>query len=131
MDIAAAREMASPLRPYKPDDEERAKYCYGFAGNPRLVARTSNHRWSSPKHQEGWGDNYAQTPKRYSAIGEREPISKKWTKDLSLEIIKALNQCPWSYSFPIQIGLKKPDRTTPPSKFSAVLLVAVEPDSLQ
>jgi hypothetical protein len=75
-----------------------------------------------------------QRPKYYAAITQDE-LTSKWTKELSLAIIKTLDQCAWSYFFPIQIGLRnKAERIQsdqPIPEFSAVLIAAVKEDSLQ
>lgn len=127
--------MALQSEPYKPDDNERDGYYFGFAGNPRLVARTSNNRWSEPRKEAGWGGfagclGTVPIRKQYLPIVQQEIVSK-WTKDLSLAIIKALDQCAWTYFFPIRIGLQERfDDDIPLSEPSTVLLVAVEEDSL-
>ncbi|KAI1777147.1 hypothetical protein F4818DRAFT_439508 [Hypoxylon cercidicola] len=112
--------------PYKPDDEERAEYYFGIAGNPRLVARTSHERWSKPVHEGAWNTHRR---KRYLAVLEREQheIVSRWTKDLTLALVQALNECSWTYFFPIRIGLED----TLFSEFPTILLVAVEEDTLQ
>jgi hypothetical protein len=126
--------MTSEPIPYPPGDEERERYYYGFSGNPRLVARTSGNLWSKPMHKHGWPEDRSpmvQTSKKYAAIVEHE-LSSKWTKELSLAIIRILDRCAWSYFFPIRIGLEDtPDRECQRPEFSTVLLVAVEEDSLQ
>lgn len=131
-DGAQDANMASQPGPYQPDDEERDWYYYGLSGNPRLVARTSVHRWSKPMHRPGWGTTVAQTSKEYRAIINPEIVSK-WTKDLSLAIKRILDRCAWSYFFPIQIGLEdtidRQEGRRP--EFSTVLMIAVEEQSLQ
>ncbi|KAK9414305.1 putative Peptidase S7 domain-containing protein [Seiridium unicorne] len=126
-------EMASRSGPYRPDDKERERYYYGLAGNPRLVARTSDNLWSEPQHVEGWNDRTVQTPKRYLPIVEHELVPK-WTNGMCHEIIKALGQCVWSYFFPVTICLDDraaEERSTVRHKPSTVLLIAVEENSLQ
>ncbi|KAI1126683.1 hypothetical protein F5Y10DRAFT_293472 [Nemania abortiva] len=98
--------MAPP--PYKPEDEEVNKYFYGFSGNPRLVARTGHNRWvKSVSEEAGWGERLVQDRKYYLAVQDPE-IIKKWNKDreLSIQIMGLLDQCNWSYFFPIRIGLR-------------------------
>ncbi|KAI7781146.1 hypothetical protein LA080_015150 [Diaporthe eres] len=110
----------------KPDDEERDEYYFGLAGKPRLVARTSHNRWSRP---EKTGAYTGQIRKRFAAVLKyKQPeIVARWTKDLVLALIKGLDDCRWSYFFPIRIGLED----TLSSELPTVLLVAVERDSLQ
>lgn len=111
--------------PYKPDDEERDEYYFGLAGKPRLVARTSHNRWSRPMET---GAYTGQIRKRSAAVlnYDQPELVARWTKDLVLALVKGLEDCRWSYFFPIRIGLEDT-----PSELPTVLLVAVERDSLQ
>lgn len=112
--------------PYKPDDEERDYYYFGIAGKPRLVARTSHECWSRP---ENTGAYTGQRRKQYLAVLEyqQDELVSRWTNDLTLALVQALNECRWSYFFPIRIGLDD----TLSSEFPTILLIAVEEDSLQ
>ncbi|KAI1117150.1 hypothetical protein F5Y14DRAFT_457984 [Nemania sp. NC0429] len=125
--------MTSDSDPYKPDEAESAKYFFGFAGNPRLVARTSSNRWTEPQQEVDYYSSYSivQVPKRYAAITEGIIIDR-WGKDVDLAIIEALKPCAWNYFFPVKIGLERGEYWVPsiPS-WPTVLLIAVEPDSLQ
>ncbi|KAI0874956.1 hypothetical protein GGS24DRAFT_516147 [Hypoxylon argillaceum] len=121
--------MASEPVPYKPDEDERTCYYYGFAGLPRLVARTSNDRWTKQQHITGW-DHLCQIPKRYAPVYQEKIISN-WTEDVSLAIIEALNLCSWSYFFPIRIGLQNIIFRRGSPEVPTVLLIAVEPGSLE
>ncbi|KAI1381235.1 hypothetical protein F4677DRAFT_440448 [Hypoxylon crocopeplum] len=113
--------------PYKPGDEERDLYYFGFAGEPKLVARMSQHRWVKPEYKE-W-DDFGQVPKRYRAICDAIPT---WTRDVSVRIVEALKKCAWSYFFPVRIGFETVCFVgAPPNTFLIVLLIAVEEDSLQ
>jgi len=119
--------MASEAGPYKPDDQERDRYYYGFTNNSRLAARTSANRWSELQHEHGWGSRLVQSRKIYLPLVDQQIISA-WTERLSLQIIEMLNQCSWSYFFPIRIGLERDAERVRPS---TVLMIAVEPDSIQ
>ncbi|RWA11233.1 hypothetical protein EKO27_g3846 [Xylaria grammica] len=122
--------MAPP--PYKPEDEEVNKYFYGFSGNPRLVARTGHDRWvKSLSTEAGWGQRLVQDRKYYLAVQDPE-IIKKWNKDkeLSIQIMGLLDQCNWSYFFPVRTGLRD-DYNHPKGVPATILLIAVEPGSLQ
>ncbi|KAI1494341.1 hypothetical protein F5X96DRAFT_617507 [Biscogniauxia mediterranea] len=113
--------MDQPSRPHKPEAEERDNYFFGLSGRPKLIARTSSHQWSFPKHEEGWG-GYRPSRKRYATIGEHGILSR-WNKELSLEVAAVLKECSWSYFFPIRIGLENIQDTLP---YPVVLLAAVE-----
>ncbi|KAI6084290.1 hypothetical protein F4821DRAFT_176193 [Hypoxylon rubiginosum] len=107
--------------PYRPSDEERDEYYFGISGKPRLVARTSHHKWSVPKYERCDG-----TWRRvYKPLfeGKQPIIVSRWTEDLTLALVEALSGCSWSYFFPICIGFH--------GKFPTILQVAVEEDSLQ
>lgn len=121
--------MSSEPVPYKPDEDERTYYYYGLAGLPRLVARTSDHRWTKQQHITGW-DYLCQIPKRYAPVYQEKIISK-WTEDVSLAIIEALNLCSWSYFFPIRIGLQNIIFRRGSPEVPTVLHIAVEPGSLE
>lgn len=122
--------MAPP--PYKPEDEEVDKYFYGFSGNPRLVARTGHNRWvKSLSIGAGWGERLVQDRKYYLPVQDPE-IIEKWNKDkeLSIQIMGLLDQCNWSYFFPVRTGLRD-DFNHPKGVPATILLIAVEPGSLQ
>ncbi|RYO83609.1 hypothetical protein DL766_006462 [Monosporascus sp. MC13-8B] len=122
----SAQDATSSLVPYEPSPEERDEYYYGFAGNPKLVARTSCDIWAKPQHEEGWDQKLCQTPKRYAAIGDHD-IVRKWSKILCVQVAHALNNCHWNYFCPIRIGLKgNRFRDNCP----VVLLIAVDWDTL-
>ncbi|TGJ83882.1 hypothetical protein E0Z10_g4893 [Xylaria hypoxylon] len=122
-------EMASELEPYEPDKKEKDGYFYGLAGRPRLIARTSTNRWIELQHAMGWNNTLFKTRKEYLPVVEHK-VMCRWNNDLSSAIIKALNECSWSYFFPIRIGLEIIYGQSRP-KSPTVLLVAVEEDSLQ
>ncbi|KAI4592619.1 hypothetical protein KJ359_011070 [Pestalotiopsis sp. 9143b] len=126
--------MATP--PYKPDKKERDWYYHGFSKHPRLIARTGGDRWSEPLYfHPYYFSGSTQLKKRYAIISDEEIISK-WSRDLDLALIQALNQsrCRWTRFFPIRIGLEDPERRYGWRKkvtdLTTVLLIAVEEDSL-
>ncbi|RYO83035.1 hypothetical protein DL764_009522 [Monosporascus ibericus] len=122
----SAQDTISSLVPYEPSQEERDEYYYGFAGKPKLVARTSCGIWAKPQHEEGWDQRLCQTRKRYAAIGEHD-IVRKWSKVLCFQVARALKNYHWNYFFPIRIGLKG-------SRFGdscpVILLIAVDEGTL-
>ncbi|KAI0435507.1 hypothetical protein F4803DRAFT_557932 [Xylaria telfairii] len=122
--------MAPP--PYKPEDEEVNRYFYGFSGNPRLVARTGHTRWvKSLSTEAGWGQRLVQDRKYYLPVQDPE-IIEKWNKnkELSFQIMGLLDQCNWSYFFPVRTGLRD-DYNHRKGVPATILLIAVEPASLQ
>ncbi|RYP51684.1 hypothetical protein DL768_003082 [Monosporascus sp. mg162] len=122
----SAQDTTSSLIPYEPSPEERDEYYYGFAGKPKLVARTSCGIWTKPQHEEGWDQRLCQTRKRYAAIGEHD-IVRKWSKILCVQVARALKNCHWNYFFPIRIGLEgNRFRDNCP----VILLIAVDEDTL-
>ncbi|RYP55221.1 hypothetical protein DL770_010933 [Monosporascus sp. CRB-9-2] len=122
----SAQNTTSPLVPYEPSQEERDEYYYGFAGKPKLIARTSCSIWAKPQHEQGWDQKLCQTRKRYAAIGEHD-IVRKWSKFLCLQVTHALTNCHWNYFFPIRIGLRGARLR---DKSPVVLLIAVDEDTL-
>ncbi|KAI0543315.1 hypothetical protein F4679DRAFT_593311 [Xylaria curta] len=116
--------------PYKPDNEERDNYFHGFSGSPKLVARTGHNRWTKSQFKYGWGGELAQHRKHYMALDDPDIIGK-WSKDLSTSIITALGRCRWSYFFPIRTCLRDDTHRRQEGAASTILLVAVEPASLQ
>ncbi|RYP91918.1 hypothetical protein DL770_001978 [Monosporascus sp. CRB-9-2] len=122
----SAQDTTSSLRPYEPSPEERDEYYHGFAGKPKLVARTSCGVWTKPQHEEGWGQKLCQTRKQYAAIGEHD-IIRKWSKIICIQIAHALKACHWNHFFPIRTGLRGTHfRHNSP----VVLLIAVDEDTL-
>ncbi|KAI1822539.1 hypothetical protein F4861DRAFT_540925 [Xylaria intraflava] len=126
---------ASTSVPYRPGEEETLRYYHGFTGDPKLVARTSTHRWVKPEHVDdyNWSTRTIQVPKRYVAISDSD-IIKSWTDEVSDQIIEVLKPWPWNYFFPVGIRLERVSRPvegTYNPEISNVLLVAVEPDELQ
>ncbi|RYP70133.1 hypothetical protein DL771_005645 [Monosporascus sp. 5C6A] len=122
----SAQETTSPLTPYEPSPEERDEYYYGLAGKPKLVARTSCDTWAKPQHEEGWDQKLCQTRKWYAAINDHY-IVRKWSKALCVQVARALEDCHWTYFFPIRIGLKG---RRFPYNCPVILLIAVEEDTL-
>ncbi|KAI0441380.1 hypothetical protein F4803DRAFT_576529 [Xylaria telfairii] len=117
--------------PYKPDNEERDEYFHGLSGSPKLVARTGHNRWTKPLFESELGGTrkIAQYRKHYMALYDRE-ILGKWSTDLSMMIITTLDQCRWSYFLPVQTYMRD-DHDNQKGKAATILLVAVEPASLQ
>ncbi|KAI2463876.1 hypothetical protein F4781DRAFT_98528 [Annulohypoxylon bovei var. microspora] len=112
--------------PQKPSPEERDCYYIGLAGQPKLIARTSCDPWVKPFVEEDrWqGLTYVPARKRYSAIHDRDMVSK-WSADLAEQIIRSLRGCSWNFFFPIRIGLEHKREQYP-----VILVIAVENDSL-
>lgn len=121
-----AQETASTLAPSEPSQEEREEYYYGFAGKPKLVARTSCGVWTKPQHVEGWDEELCQTRKRYAPICGGD-IVQKWSKDICFQLAQALKGYRWNYFFPIRIGL---DVRRFEHNCSTVLLIGVDEDTL-
>ncbi|KAJ2998337.1 hypothetical protein NUW58_g352 [Xylaria curta] len=117
--------------PYKPNNEERDNYFYGFSGSPKLVARTGHNHWSKSlvESELSWQSELIQHHKHYMALDDSDIIGK-WSKDLSISIITALGQCRWSYFFPIRTCIRD-EFHRQEGAAATILLVAVEPDSLQ
>ncbi|KAI1815739.1 hypothetical protein GGS20DRAFT_310622 [Poronia punctata] len=133
-------EPSQPV-PYKPDDYERDRYYYGLAHNPKLVARTSVHRWTAPQHEYGWQATLVQSRKVYLPLTDQKRIMA-WTKPLSLELIRVLERCNWCFFFPVRIGLEadaerartergERGERAERARVATVLMIGVEPDSLQ
>ncbi|KAI1765222.1 hypothetical protein GGR53DRAFT_465567 [Hypoxylon sp. FL1150] len=112
--------------PRMPSNEERDEYYLGLAGKPRLVARTSQDEWSLPARGREWD---TRPRKRYAPVLQyRQPeIVSRWSKDLTLALVRALKDCSWTYFYPIRIGRDD----TIPQEYPTILLIAVENDSLQ
>ncbi|KAI1087146.1 hypothetical protein F5B19DRAFT_88909 [Rostrohypoxylon terebratum] len=112
--------------PQKPTSEEQSNYYYGFAGQPRLIARTSCDQWVKPTRTEETWSGLIRVPvrKEYATIGS--DIASKWSLELVDRLINRLRKCSWSF-FPIRIGLEGRRRQ---KEFPGILLIAVEDDTL-
>ncbi|KAI1458158.1 hypothetical protein F4805DRAFT_474605 [Annulohypoxylon moriforme] len=121
--------MAAPSNPQKPSLEERNNYYFGFAGQPKLVARTSLTPWIKKFTTiESWQDEISvPLRKEYRTIGHDHPITSKWSSSLVDGIIKSLRDSSWSFFFPIRIDFANAGG---PNGFPIILLIAVEKDTL-
>ncbi|KAI1440302.1 hypothetical protein F5Y02DRAFT_432499 [Annulohypoxylon stygium] len=121
--------MASSSGSRKTTPEEENGYYFGFAGQPKLIARTSCDPWVKPTRVENtWsGPEHIPVRKEYAIIGSKGDIASKWSPKLVKLLVQRLSKCSWSFFFPIRIGLEgKRDR----KEFPIILLIAVDNDTL-
>ncbi|PSR75950.1 hypothetical protein BD289DRAFT_457095 [Coniella lustricola] len=120
----SALSFADVDEPYQPGAEEQAEYYDGLAGKPRLVARSSTHRWSMPPREFSW--DWGHIGKRYAPIQECEQLVEQWTTVLALDVAAILKNCAWNFFVPIRIGMEN----EAPRQYPTVLLVGVARNTL-